>query len=204
MDSWRQNLEQYGWVSFPRYGSQKIPINLIVSELGAGKLQCSLNMGVRAESARSNTLSAEYGLGEFPMHTDRASDDVPPRYVLLAAPASRTTDTLVVDPMKLELIDEQLALRALFQIRIGYKKHKCRFLSKNRYGQFFRYNRQLMSPINYEAAQISNALLSASATAISICWNETRTLLMDNHRVLHGRREIKDLLGQHIRRLTVW
>jgi hypothetical protein len=49
----------------------------------------------KATNARQNTLSANYGTGCFPPHTDFALRPVPPRYVVLFCPVTRIGETVL-------------------------------------------------------------------------------------------------------------
>jgi hypothetical protein len=76
---------------------------------------------VDSRSARPSSLSARYGTGAFPFHTDCAYYTVPPRFVLLRMGEGCSTDrpTYLLDSQSLSLSPSQqeAARRVLFGVK---------------------------------------------------------------------------------------
>ena len=95
-------------------------------------------MPTPSDQAAPRSLSAIYGLGTFPFHTDAAHHRVPPRYVLmrLADGATSTTPTQLVDaePGAFTLPDSKTLTRETWLVRGGFDERSTRPYSIGRYG----------------------------------------------------------------------
>lgn len=100
MEHWKETLIDYGWCAVQR-SEQLCSIAKIVNYLEPKRTKCQKLRSQIAEKSRRNTLSSNHGVGEFPLHTDCATDATPPRYILLAASKNRKANTLIFDPKKI-------------------------------------------------------------------------------------------------------
>lgn len=137
-------------------------------------------------SARPNSLSARYGMGAQPLHTDGAHLREPPDLVLLACEATSSIPTLLWGR---RIIDHQ-------RIHAQGMNHGV-FLVANGADSFFRtavsgqvlcYDPGCMTPCDERARGIARFFAEAGESAIEHLWDEPGTvLLIDNRQVLHAR-----------------
>lgn len=202
----QKRLDEKGYLAFLRDQGDfaKCSLSEIVKSFGGQTLTYCKNVARTEDLARSNSLSSGFGLGRFPFHTDQASKEVPPRYIILFAPPWRTAGTTVLDPFELPYIDEYVARRALFRSIIGGKSAYTRFMEGNGGNSFFRFNMQTMDPVNEEARTISEILPFHTRKAVKIDWKKCKLLIVDNHRLVHGRTDATPNKREYIRRITIW
>jgi hypothetical protein len=142
--------------------------------------------------AAARSLSAIYGLGSFPFHTDAASHRVPPRYLLmrLADGVSSTTPTLLVDadPRSFCLHDSKVLMRERWLVRGGLgRTFYAPVLDPSQ--RFLRFDTGCMSPPSgtvLRGHEIIDRRL-ARTPPVAIEWATNVTLIADNWRVLHSR-----------------
>jgi hypothetical protein len=145
-----------------------------------------------ASAAAPHSLSAVFGLGEFPLHTDAAHHRIPPRYLLLRLAESSTTDTptLIVDgrPRQLSCADVRTLNRETWLVRGGRARtFYAPILETSR--MMLRFDAGCMTePAGTRLAgrQILQDWL-ARASVEEIRWVTGATLVADNWRVLHSR-----------------
>jgi alpha-ketoglutarate-dependent taurine dioxygenase len=141
--------------------------------------------------AQPCSLSAHYGTGTFPFHTDTAHWRTPAHYVVLRAVVAhdQCRPTLLIDSRSLQLrsSDRCLLKRAVFAVRSGRSSFLTTIIPRDE--KFFRFDRDCMFPKSPSAVQASSILTSAetSCPAIEIHWAPNCTLVLDNWRFLHGR-----------------
>lgn len=150
------------------------------------------------------SLSASNGLGNFPLHTDGAHLRLPPRYLILGGHQQRTTKSLVLDCSVITHVSDAVASKALFRVGDTAKAFYSRFKESNGSAARYRYNSDVMSPINSEANEIADLLKSAVEQASIVDWSSTKYAVIDNGRCLHGRGPVSGQGIEAIRRLTVW
>lgn len=195
-------LREQGWAAFSR--AAPLPrLNEVLVRLRATSVRgCSL-VPVEAHRARPNTLSARYGFGSFPLHTDGAHTDCPPRYILLTGIHQRKAGTLLMNTKRLPcaLMEGE---RALFRVTGGRQSHYARFVERRPSGHLMRYNVATHTPINEEAKIIAESLKNGACIIHRVDWTDIRALIIDNWSCLHGREQI-GISDQYImRRLHVW
>ena len=91
-----QNLEQLPWKFYPRDG-RRDTAKKIVNSVKPTRIEFQHLSAKHTDSARPNTLSAHHGNSQFPLHTDRALDGDPPRWIVLVAPRPRDAKTILFD-----------------------------------------------------------------------------------------------------------
>lgn len=202
---WTTELDERGWVAVPRGRPAAAAPRLAeaLRALGATRVAGRVAQAVTAGAARPNTLSSRFGLGEFPLHTDGANGDDPPRYVVLASTLPRAAATLVLDARG---PGGPLAggERALFRVHGQRSCHYSRFRERRACGSMVRYNPATHTAVNDAAAAIEAALAASAASADRIDWRSTRVAVIDNWACLHGRERVGDSDRGRMRRLHVW
>jgi Taurine catabolism dioxygenase TauD, TfdA family len=161
--------------------------------------------------ARPGTMSAIYGLGSFPLHTERAHWRVPPRYLIFRSAGVITKcPTTMLDSYGLGF-DKQL-VRDLFQEfwlvhweGDGFLTQVLRPLPTSSWWQI-RYDRCCMT-IDDEKRQNLVSRLEGLLDSIALeyhFWEPSTVLLIDNWRVLHGRGKATDEdVGRVLERIVV-
>jgi hypothetical protein len=180
---------------FCRFAADENQINELTQTLRRLRFvvsRTSLHMK-HASNARPNTLSAKYGAGSFPFHTDFAFRATPARYILL----SNLTDSHFPTPTLVARIDllapalQQLVRSSTWNLVTSQKHY---FVS----GQFirsgqtvWRWDCDFLSPVNKDAHQARRCVPDAlSEIAEPIVWGPQRAVLIDNWCCAHARGEV--------------
>jgi hypothetical protein len=155
-----------------------------------------------AESA-PNTYSGNYGLNEFPLHTDLAHWAIPPRYLFLRCvhgakevPTRILDGTAVVssigtDELRMSLVQPRRPMRngkQLLRLLEYFDGESERAL---------RWDRLYLKPASLFAARVYDAFsnILSSLTPMEIPLTEPGdTLVIDNWRCLHGRATVPNSL----------
>lgn len=142
------------------------------------------------QSELDNTYSGNFGLKEFPFHTDLAHWFVPPRYLFLRSVVSvPDVQTRIIDSKDIcNGIDACVLSRAHFKPR--KKLDRNANLLKVRQNGIFRWDSIFIEPANSIAKELSREIqFSLSNTKyINLYLAEKGDcLLIDNWRMLHGR-----------------
>ena len=201
-NSWLVELHENGWAALDR-AAAPLRLTELVAGLNATKIATRINRATSAGTARSNTLSSRYGLGEFPLHTDGADQDHPPRYVLLLSTVPRTAATLVLGLRRRAspLLAES---NALFRVTGLRRCHYARFREYRPAGSMVRYNAATHAPVNEAAKEIEAVIAICAPLASRIDWSQTRAVVIDNWACLHGRERVDETDLGKMRRLHVW
>lgn len=143
------------------------------------------------KDAMPNSMSARFGGGEFPFHTDGAYMPLPPQYILLRCfhdDGSQRPTKLI----KFSLPSDEETMSALtgqiWLINTG-KKSFLGTLLTNRNGRWFiRYDPVCMSLRKSSCQKIRTFLEhQISRPPKNIFWQKNSALLIDNWRTLHSR-----------------
>ena len=162
--------------------------------------------------ASQGTMSAIYGMGSFPLHTERAHWRIPPRFLILRS-VGDTSDrpTMLLDSHHLTL-DQQLAqelLQTPWIVSWGGISFRSRVLRPSPSGEGrwqIRYDRCCMRPCHRACKNLSSRLEQAlmAFEPEQHFWNPGIVLLIDNWRVLHGRgKSTESDYGRCIERIVV-
>ena len=157
-----------------------------------------------------NTYSGNYGLGEFPFHTDLAHWSVPPRYIALrcevgaASVATRVLDGANV----IESLGEDLLYHSLVTPRrpMQYGHQLLRIVDKPNpdKGVLFRWDSLYLRAANKAAVEALDRIMQMLKTATPsefLLRNRGDTLVIDNWRMLHGRSPVgTDSISRNIKR----
>lgn len=153
-----------------------------------------------AAKAPRRSLSAVYGLGEQPLHSDGAHLRVPPDVVVLHSAVPTPTSTVVWTPALHG--DDALPASArdgIFTVRGNGES----FLAVARDRRGLRFDPVVMSPGDAFARE-TVAYLDAVRTRSEVhLWDEPDLLLfIDNRRALHARDEVLDAETRSISRIV--
>lgn len=190
-------LEARGWARVQNISSRAVLLELARS-IGRPIASPSgdLVKEIRITStlmARPGTLSAAYGCGEFPLHTDTAFWPVPARYVVLRVQGDtrRCTkvrafeDTFCECERRFRALTEQSVWFVRARSASFYCSMSCRL--DQRVG--WRYDDKCMFPANRAAREVKEVFegLTKSSAGEWISWSGEEAVVLSNWRVLHGR-----------------
>jgi alpha-ketoglutarate-dependent taurine dioxygenase len=150
---------------------------------------------LEAKQSTPNTYSGNYGLDDFPLHTDMAHWVLPPRYLLLRCiVGSQGVATRILDGHNvIGKLGEGMLSRALVQPRrpLDNTRALLRLLdSRNGSKKLLRWDDLFITPATTSSAATceSFSLLTRSLEPHEIFLRSPGdTLLVDNWRMLHGR-----------------
>ena len=145
--------------------------------------------------AHPRSMSAIFGEGAFPFHTDLAHYSSPPRFVLLRAAqaAGMVRPTLLQDFQRLPLTstDHQLLAHGPFLTRSGPRPFLSAIVDRvpGLPAVVIRYDGCCMTPASSSArtAELLLARKMNELEPVQIDWHRGRTIVLDNWRVLHAR-----------------
>jgi hypothetical protein len=183
VDSIRQQAASLGWIEVaPRRGDPTV----------------SALRPVDASAAHPKSLSATYGLGQQPLHTDGAHLPDPPDLVVLVSQRSSATPTRLWRPAP---TIPWVALRhGMFLVRNGRDSFYAPALSGSRY----RYDPGCMAACDARAREVEQYFMKQLAEAATHEWSDAgQVLVVDNRHVLHARSALtKDDLDRELTRVA--
>lgn len=189
----RQELEERGYVSF----SSSVRESMLEVAQRIGNVLKTPTMPLiqtltprLKENEPDNTYSGNFGVNEFPFHTDLAHWYVPPRYLLLRSVVPVTdVETKLIDSKDIcDELDACLLSRAHFKPR--NKLDRTVNLLKIKQGDIFRWDPIFIKPDNGIAKELRHDIKISlrNAKHMSLYLSEKGgCLLIDNWRMLHGR-----------------
>lgn len=145
------------------------------------------------ENEQDNTYSGNFGVDEFPFHTDLAHWYVPPRYLFLrnVVPVIDVETRLIDSKDICGGIDPSVLSRAHFKPR--KKLDRTANLLKVKQGEIFRWDSIFIEPANSIAEklkqEIQGSLKDSKYTSLYLD-EKGHCLLIDNWRMLHGRSSV--------------
>lgn len=141
-----------------------------------------------SNSTTSRSFSFQFGLGEFPLHTDTSYWKIPARYVILYSKEASETHTSILDADCTQ------------EVFLKFKKQKPIFSSMRTNGavydmpwidgsnRYVKYDPCYMRPANISAAKLVESIeVCHKQLAKKITWKKNQALIIDNWRCLHGR-----------------
>jgi len=139
--------------------------------------------------AHPRSLSATYGLGHQPLHTDGAHLPEPPDWIVLLAQAPNTTPTtLRAVPHGDSAVPWHAMLSGIFLVRSGNQP----FLAHAATGSRIRYDPGCMTPCD-QRARIAAQFLADRKDTHEHGWTQpNQMLLIDNRQILHARHEVSE------------
>lgn len=142
------------------------------------------------ENELENTYSGNFGLDEFPFHTDLAHWYVPPRYLFLrcAIPAP-DVETKLIDSRDI-CVDIEASVLSRSHFKPRKRLDRAANLLKVKQGEIFRWDSIFIEPANSNAEELKlkmqRAISSAKYVSLKLDTNG-QCLLIDNWRMLHCR-----------------
>lgn len=157
-------------------------------------------MPYEAAKAPRRSLSAVYGLGEQPLHSDGAHLRLPPDVVVLHSAAPTPTSTVVWTPAPRSDVALFTVVReGIFTVRGNGESFLAVACDRDR----FRFDPVVMSPGDAFARETVAYLEAARLRAYVHLWDEPDLLLfIDNRRALHARNEVLDPDTRNITRIV--
>lgn len=157
------------------------------------------------ESAHPRSLSARFGAGTQPLHTDGANHQAPPEFVFLQSGGSErgTARTRLLRTSSLFTDDSLLhaARQGVFQVGAGRTAFTAHALETN--GDL-RFDPGCMRPLDPLSRGIVHAVNESALTAEVFEWSGgEHVLVIDNRRVLHGRADDDPCQDRAMRRLMM-
>lgn len=157
--------------------------------------------------ARAGSLSAIYGMGAFPWHTDGAIAADPPQYVVLslvvAADDPARTDILNLNDQKAASLKALLRRSSLELVNSrGQKRHLPAFAMSPKGTPLFRWDPRA-KPVGRAASEIPHHLEWLAPTA-SIDWLPGQFLVIDNYRSMHRRNAVHERGGRRLLRFYIY
>ena len=152
----------------------------------------------KAEASK-NQYSGNYGLNEFPLHTDLAHWAIPPRYLMLRCQKSSWTvaTRLLASSTLASMLDTTILRQALVRPRRPGRNGILCLLPLTFYAEGIsgiRWDPLFLIPMNEAAGRVAKTMLThdwQQSKLISLTLAEPGdTLILDNWRILHGRSKI--------------
>jgi len=132
------------------------------------------------------SLSYAYGLNEFPLHTDGATYQIPPRFILLKSLSNSDTKTFLADTIDIKNNIITANSKWIIKTEKGELETKLIYQYKN--NEIFRFNRLLMKSIDGNKKEVYRAINNLKISKIN--WEKNKILIIDNWRILHGREKL--------------
>ncbi|GAA4983488.1 hypothetical protein GCM10023205_61690 [Yinghuangia aomiensis] len=181
-DGWAVGTLSFSLVRWEadRLGYQEVPIR-------RGGPPISTLKPHDAREAHAPSLSAVYGKGDQPLHTDGAHLANPPDLIALHCGGVNEIPTKVL-PLIGDLSPGYSArihmTHGIFLVQNGHDSFFAPAYEGNRY----RYDPGCMTPCDSRSRRTVDYFAGLAERAIEISWDEPeKFLLLDNRRVLHGR-----------------
>jgi alpha-ketoglutarate-dependent taurine dioxygenase len=193
-----QTLNLYGWLTISSFEEPLENIkNALCENSGrtAVRIEHEILQPKKSNDTTHFSLSSEYGLDNFPLHTDGAQYSIPPRYMILRAKTDSETGTTIANAQllkKLNLWEIIETTTWIVKADIGniYTSLFNRHIVEG--CEVLRYNKQIMRCLNNKrkSEQVEDAIQNLPIETIN--WRKNTTLVIDNWKLLHGREQVKD------------
>lgn len=145
-----------------------------------------------------NSFSYNFGLSDFPYHTDTAFDNTPAKYFLLASVfKSRTTTNIIDFDSIIRNLNERefkTLKNSIFLLNTPQEKKFTNLIFIKNKKTGIRYDPNIMLPYNSDskdAVVILNEHITKTKP-IEIIWNQEQILIVDNWRCIHSRSNVVD------------
>jgi len=159
---------------------------------------------VPQESAHPASLSATYGLGALPFHTDGAYLRRPPDVVIMERESAADTELVAtllfrVCPSTVGEDVWEAMQQGVFHVRAGRDK----FLCVARSGNILRFDPGCMRPLD-PASRLVRRFFEQSLDAVRYTWGSVGTVVvLDNTQVLHAREPAPRNSQRRLRRIML-
>lgn len=210
----RLQLRSNGWANFHMHhsGLESMERTALEIAYSLGDPRASRRRGplidhlvpTEQQAANPQSLSARYGLSEFPWHTDGAHWSTPPRYLVMACfeADQQAADTLICEGRLFDPLNSVAARSAVFRIINGGNS----FYASARPPSdcYYRYDPGCMTPTNDRAREVVSAIDQEKPVhEHKIEWGAGKFLLLDNWRYLHRRTAATGSAKRKLLRVTV-
>jgi len=147
---------------------------------------------LRPDDAHKHSLSANFGISQFPFHTDGAYFIKPPRYIILryVQGVIEPTPTIFVNLEEIENIHKGRLKYPVWKVKSRTSTFYSSILSDN--DEIFRYDPCVMEPMNDKnnnKTYFENLIMSLPKTVVD--WSINKTIIIDNWKNIHSRPEVK-------------
>jgi hypothetical protein len=143
-----------------------------------------------ADQVEKDSLSRRYGLGKFPIHTDCAYLNIPPKYIVLryiGEYANPTPTSLVLfDLARLTIEELEFISRIIWYVKSPGKGFYSTILQRD----IIRYDAEVMKMVNSGENRMNGILAKMETSEIQ--WTRNKTLVVNNHKILHFRSNVSD------------
>lgn len=142
-------------------------------------------------AAHPHSLTASYGNGEFPLHQDGTHLPLPPRFIVLTCAElgqdERPTTLCDTSALEFDCHERNLLETAALLVKNGRNSFYATILDRTR-NPPIRFDPGCMIAMDSRGA-LAMALFREAATArtTDFIWSTNSALVIDNHRMLHGR-----------------
>lgn len=171
LDEVRSTAAEAGWAEVPIRSGQPTATTLLPKSVAEAPIR---------------SLSAKYGLGAQPLHTDGAHLRMPPQIVVLYSAKSNATPTLLWCPSEGPLGNvPPSAHDGVFVVDGGRDRfYATAFTTENG----LRYDPGCMTPADARASEVAAYFSHAAEASHRYSWSmDGMLLLIDNKRALHAR-----------------
>lgn len=197
-----KNLERTGWMKLHTNTTEDFKelafsLGTPIPSRTDGNLVDTLQP-LEQNEAKTRSMSAVYGKGVLPFHTDLAHVKVPPRLVLLRAKIIEDNyPTHICRLQRLWNNDEAILKlkRAVWFVNGGRGKFYTSIISQFHDFQFIRFDPCCMKPALSSFIESYEFLMNLVVDSgyDEIIWNEGLTIIIDNWKSLHSRSDTSKL-----------
>jgi alpha-ketoglutarate-dependent taurine dioxygenase len=214
LEGMEENLIANGWAIFAAQGSTVDTLQKLISGIAwqLGSPRASRKGGdlvdhlrpTSVDAAKPKSLSALYGNGSFPWHTDGAHWPVPPRYLVIACVQASeiTAATAIWDAYQSHALNSQAARQANFRVCNG--AHSFYATAASPLHSYYRYDPGCMSPLDSTAQSLQKEIeVEGASVSGQIAWMPGLIAVIDNWRCLHRRANAEQDTARYLLRTTV-
>ena len=153
-------------------------------------------------AARPHSMSARYGLGSLPLHTDGAHMKFPPDLVILAAKSASTVGTYLMHVTEdgLPAGVSQALRHGVFLVRDGAEVRCATALGPR---NELRFDPVVMTPLDDLARTVVRYFETVVEVAEVRPWKDDDVLVIDNTAVVHGRQRADAAPRRELRRVML-
>lgn len=160
------------------------------------------------DSAHPRSMSAIYGKGPFPFHTDGAYFRLPPRYVFLRGTKKDTDCPTLISSMSALWASPELTRRVKHSVWVvsdGRQAFYSSPIHEQQNKKLLRFDNCCMKPASAAFADVSDLLEQAATNSgvEEVYWEEGLTLVLDNWRVFHARPDVTHTSNRKLERVFV-
>jgi hypothetical protein len=146
-----------------------------------------------SSDAHPQSLSANFGIGNFPFHTDGAYFKIPPRFIIMRYlnGIPKPTPTVICDLNQLNSEDKGYLKHSIWKVKSRNNEFLSTILSDDE--TFFRYDRCVMTPvisIKQNESYFESMIDELPKTEIN--WTINKVVIINNWTTLHTRPKIKE------------